>query len=317
MLVKISEDENHNKIVKPIAGATLGQGVPLGAWCSFEKDVAPSNNWLMAGTTFDATVYPALNLYLGTNKVPSRYDHSRLDPPISVLDTWVNQRNTPSDYFTAPYDGYLIISHNSNNFNHYTNWGLFQSADGGTTFENILMVYDDKNSGIPITVPIKKGWKYYGIHYETNSTEWNSTFAEYYSHPLFIKATSIASDSDKDSILAQIQEYNTYSTEETLTGKTWIDGKPIYRCVIPFLNKQTVNSSGSTLTVGTALPSNLPFGNFSNISNFINGFIYRNNVNTITPLAVRYNSQTQITVFSIDGLGDTDGIILEYTKTND
>lgn len=220
MLGIVSEDENHNKIFKPMAGATLGQGVPLGTWCSFEKDVAPSNNWLMAGTTFDASVYPALNLYLGTNKVPSRYDHDRPSEWEDVAST-----NT----FTPTYDGFMSVS--------YYNSGVIIKVN------NVQIDIDNSpsNANGNMTLPFKKGDVITFFNVYDGSARALAFKVRYYKHPLFIKATSIASDTDQQAILAQIQAYNTYSTEETLTGKTWIDGKPIYRVVI----KPTVSSTAS------------------------------------------------------------------------
>lgn len=209
MIGVISEDENHNKIFKPMAGATLGQGVPLGTWCSFEKDVAPSSNWLMAGTTFDASVYPALNLYLGTNVVPSRYDHNRP----SDYEDFSYTNNTD---ITMEYDGLLFLSETGQDPTIYVN-GEKIGKMTWTNYSNVASIS---------TISVKKG----------DVVKITATIAVHhaiwYKHPLFIKATSIASDTDQQSILAQIQAYNTYSTEETLTGKTWIDGKPIYKKTI-------------------------------------------------------------------------------------
>lgn len=214
MLVKISEDENHNKIAKPIAGATLGQGVPLGTWCSFEKDVAPSSNWLVAGSSFNANTYPALALYLGTNQVPYRYDHNR---PSDYEEMTYNV-NTD---ITLQYDGEILISQlRAAN----TNFLIYLDGVAVTTLRSTADAFQH------ITIPFKKGQ----VLKITDSGL--SLFVRYYTHPLFIKATSIASDTDQQAILAQIQAYNTYSTEETLTGKTWFDGKPIYRKVISGLN---------------------------------------------------------------------------------
>lgn len=211
MLGIVKQDGQGNKYLSQIAGATLGQGVPLGTWCSFEKDVAPSNNWLMAGTTFDASVYPALNLYLGTNVVPSRYDHNRPSEWEDVAST-----NT----FTPTYDGFMSVS--------YYNSGVIIKVN------NVQIDIDNSpsNANGNMTLPFKKGDVITFFNVYDGSARALAFKVRYYKHPLFIKATSIASDTDQQAILAQIQAYNTYSTEETLTGKTWIDGKPIYRKVI-------------------------------------------------------------------------------------
>ena len=244
MLGIVSEDENHNKTFKPMAGATLGQGVPLGAWCSFEKDVAPSSNWLMAGTTFDATKYPALNLYLGTNKVPSRYDHNRPSEWEEVAST-----NT----FTPAYDGVMIIGINNANIIVKVNDVEITRVDTGQITDTLI--------------PFKKGDVI--TFFSLGGSAISKSFkVSYYTHPLFIKATSIASDSDKDSILAQIQEYNTYSTEETLTGETWIDGKPIYKKSFDYTQSELANGVTLLTNVSAIVTA---YGQFKGVND--NGWI--------------------------------------------
>lgn len=56
-----------------------------------------------------------------------------------------------------------------------------------------------------------------------------------------IKSQKTLSDTDTYSC-NYINQNNTYSTSETLTGKIWIDGKPIYRKVI---NKTTTISANN------------------------------------------------------------------------
>ena len=301
----IGLDSNQNKKVFRVAGATLGQGVPLGAWCSFEKDVAPSSNWLMAGTTFDATVYPALNLYLGTNKVPSRYDHNRLGDweTITLPTTSVNA-------MTMEYDGelYVMVTNANNTITQiYVNTLRY---DIGATAGGI-------GGSVPIIIPVKKG----DTVYQGGSVTQITTRLAYYTHPLFIKATSIASDSDKDSILAQIQEYNTYSTEETLTGKTWIDGKKIYR-------------KCTKIITNSVLAPNITFSG-NDRYHYMAG--YTNNAETITSVVgveertngnnqtvISGNSNLYVVLVSTTELAFSDfinakelTIILEYTKTTD
>ena len=42
-----------------------------------------------------------------------------------------------------------------------------------------------------------------------------------------------------------------YSTEETMTNKVWIDGKPIYRKVIQFNSETTIDDGGTNFTLAT------------------------------------------------------------------
>ena len=303
MLGIVIEDENHNKIFKPMAGATLGQGVPLGAWCSFEKDVAPSSNWLMAGTTFDATKYPALNLYLGTNKVPSRYDHSRLGEEETPESSTIPQ--TPETALVMPYDGIIRIAFG------YQNTYLYISSDNGATWQSHQ--YWQSNGGsytINIPFEVHKGDKVYC----SNSSTTALMNVQWYTHPLFIKATSIASDSDKDSILAQIQAYNTYSTEETLTGETWLDGKPIYRkCFYSATNW----SNGTVLVTDATIERCVKLSSFAD-----NGSgMYFENLNDGSNIGNCWHNETDNTIrVARQGAfanSSPSWVIIKYTKTTD
>ena len=293
MLGIVSEDENQNKIFKPMAGATLGQGVPLGAWCSFEKDVAPSSNWLMAGTTFDASVYPALNLYLGTNVVPSRYDHSRLgafeDFTIST------DANNPT---VIEYDGFIYVSKGA-------------TSNEPSIYLNGVSVLSGIDGRFNETIPVKKGDTAYAVYWANVNLK-----ARYYTHPLFIKATSIASDSDQQSILAQIQAYNTYSTEETLTGKTWIDGKPIYKKVVMFTNSTSWGANAWALlpNSSTDVPNAEQVTNFSTID-IVTG-VESNNLLAIGKHGDACAGANGIYYYSTINI-NLNGYIIEYTKTND
>lgn len=288
MLGLVSEDENHNKIFKPMAGATLGQGVPLGAWCSFEKDVAPSDNWLVAGTTFDASVYPALNLYLGTNKVPSRYDHNRPSDYETISTTGFSP-------WTAPYDAVLIYC-----------------GDAVISVNGEIICISTTGTNKANTLEVKKG----DVVTLSSLGSQVQIKVAYYKHPLFIKATSIASDSDQQAILAQIQAYNTYSTEETLTGKTWIDGKPIYRkcysgLTISFTNQENWQSLGitaplnvDTITDGILYGADVTAPYSAHDIPFCNCLVAIGNNNTL----YRWNTLNAGVIHSV---------VIEYTKTND
>lgn len=287
MLGIVSEDENQNKIFKPMAGATLGQGVPLGTWCSFEKDVAPSSNWLVAGSSI-SSAYPALALYLGTNQVPYRYDHDRPSEKMPIDGTGTIQFTLSTTNSEVPYDGILNFGHSDAVRTVYVNDVLRARSSNGTT-----------------TIEVKKGDQV-RINDPINSTSFY--YAIWYTHPLFIKATSIASDTDQQAILAQIQAYNTYSTEETLTGKTWIDGKPIYRkCYAGNLadNQLLVDNVSEQIGCG---------GIFYDSADNTNPFPYYSTTYSIS-CGVKANT-TKIVGYT-SGSSRNVKIWIEYTKTTD
>ena len=193
--------------------ANKSGGIPLGGWTSFENDTAPNDEWLQAGTTFDSDTYPELFLYLGGNTVPEKYDHSRLGAAESIT----------SSQFTAPYDGVITI------------YGVVEARnESGAAYANGVMiarVYRDASSSA--SGFIKKG----DVITFSGFGWMNPKTVAYYTHPMFIKATTTASSYTPSTAVQEIKDYtkdyvdakNSYSTEETLTGGTWIDGKPIYK----------------------------------------------------------------------------------------
>ena len=218
----------------------------------------------MAGTTFDATKYPALNLYLGTNKVPSRYDHNRPSDEVTIdnFDTTYTTENTA---YEVQNDGVMYFSATGTNGNS-TFIIVYIKSKNSNSYKQICTAgtYGGAVNYGSTTLNVQKGDKVYITAKNGGTT--TTVYAQWYTHPLFIKATSIASDSDKDSILAQIQAYNTYSTEETLTGKTWRDGKPIYRkCFIGVIasNAILVQNVSAIVNVG---------GTFKDVNNNIKTF---------------------------------------------
>lgn len=205
--------------------ANKSGGIPLGGWTSFENDTAPNDEWLQAGTTFDSDTYPELFLYLGGNTVPQMFDHSRLN---ETFDNTVDlSATTLENAYTCPYDGFIYwatnqISSTTNLRIYVNNTETFAWVQGSGTSE--------KQYGV---LPVKKGDKVW--HLGTATFEYHN--ARWYTHPLFIKATTTASSYTPSTAMQEIKDYtkdyvdakNSYSTTETLTGGTWFDGKPIYK----------------------------------------------------------------------------------------
>lgn len=59
-----------NGAIKPLAGSTPGEGLPVGAITAFTANSIPSGWLLCDGSTFDETLYPALFIALGGNVLP-------------------------------------------------------------------------------------------------------------------------------------------------------------------------------------------------------------------------------------------------------
>lgn len=131
----------------------------------------------------------------------------------------------------------------------------------------------------------------------------------------YIKATSGLSENAQDNVINTLNEQRSYSTEEVNTGKKWIDGKPIYRKVIPFDKTLGYTGVHSTVEIGT-IPQNgvLTKMDYYGYTATYDIKVYNNNsLNVIVQgqsiLASQgfAKSQIQITGF----------VIIEYTKTTD
>ena len=131
---------------------------------------------------------------------------------------------------------------------------------------------------------------------------------------IYIKATSGLSENAQDNVINTLNEQRSYSTEEHLTGRKWINGKPIYRRVVT---------------------SWLPYDGAYNVASWnidtmvdLRGFIVQNNGNII-PIPYNIGNGDSLMIYLKDTKDYLVGIIyggyattaptviVEYTKTTD
>lgn len=112
-------------------------------------------------------------------------------------------------------------------------------------------------------------------------------------------------------IQSAIEEQNSYSTEETYTGKVWIDGKKIYRKVIPVSNVGSISSGGTKIV------------SFSRTANNVKDVTF---AQCMMKNSAGYDYPNFAQVVAVDGDGirlqwlsggalTTGNVIIEYTKT--
>lgn len=126
--------------------------------------------------------------------------------------------------------------------------------------------------------------------------------------------------------VAAVNKINTYSTEETFTGKYWIDGKKIYRKVINF--GALPNATVKNVLTGLQIES-INIVNYYGIANGIdvsgNRFsltlpdTHPNNPEQATRLSIntKENEYNLVIITGTDRSNYTAYIIIEYTKTTD
>lgn len=114
---------------------------------------------------------------------------------------------------------------------------------------------------------------------------------------------------DLQSIRNYIDAKNSYSTTETLTGGTWIDGKPIYRKAYNFNKMLSVGPNFYTMNVGQAnfdtLIKTYYIGRRSNMTDIMTAYFPTWTANNYDGFKISVNDGEVMFV---------DYIIFEYTK---
>lgn len=289
------EEESGQKKLNALAGKAT-TGIPLGTWLSFENDSAPNIEWIRAGTTFDVNAYPALAMYLGSDKVPERFDHSRLGEYENI--TLSTSSSSPT---IVEYDGFIILNSTQGDGGSYRLGSIFINGIQINTIQ-----YANSRNINTVTIPIKKG----DSIYLGDNASYTLIKVRYYKHPMFIKATPTSSNSDYEGTLNAVRQYvtnsNSYSTEEVWTGGYWIDGKKIYRRVVEFASTVSIYQQwGNLLTI-------------ENVNQVISASVmeYRSGEKWVVPCIGRYINGTIQGQSNNGGLYSTSAI-LEYTKTTD
>lgn len=205
-------DDNGTMKFRQVSGSQALDSLPVGTTISYSGSVAPNGYLFCDGSTFDTAEYPELFSKLGTNVLPVWSDPSQPTAKLPINGTGSIQFNLTTTNTAAPYDGII-------------NFG-YSIAHVRTIYINDVprAISGNSESGNTTQVQVKKGDL---VRVQLSlDTAANYNWAIWYTKPKLIKAATIGiADIDINTIKQEL----TYSTEETLTGKTWIDGKPIYR----------------------------------------------------------------------------------------
>lgn len=286
----------------------INSTMPIGFLMANDQDIKPVNYLKCDGSTFDQSQYPGLYTYLGTNVLPTLFDHNRLGDWETVTIS-----GDPSNPTVMQYDGYLTVkdTYTSNN-------GFSSIFVDGVSVNQVNMAGatgDAAYNADGTLIPFKKGQSIYIYTYNTRGVE---RHIAYYTHPLFIKALDGVDITDESAIFEEINKHNSYSTtEEIATGATWIDGKLIYRKVFADMTGTTWTSSRNLV------------GTIANLDKMV-----RIEASAVVGSTTNFVTNVQASSTAITGLVDmTNGnvyvdidnistsypktAIVEYTKTTD
>ena len=311
MIGKVTTKDGQ-KIVEPISGS-IPTGNPVGTLLTTFKKIQPRNYLYCDGSTFNASQYPALYLYLGTNVLPDYRECVMVGAEENTTDT------------IATHDVYSQgeFKDDQNKVHHHKIYG--RTAGGASSISNAypisthgLIAHASSNLNYAETTSVS-GSTNNIIGDEGGNVARGKRKAVY----VYIKAVDGVDISDEDTFLVTVKNFvdervtraESYSTEEQWTGGYWIDGKKIYRRVV---------SCG-------ALPNNTTKSVAHNIAN-ISWIVKYNGMasdgNEWLQLPASYYSNSAIGLF-VDGTNialrpytnrttyTTTLVTIEYTKTTD
>lgn len=176
MIYEIKKNDNNEKYLAALAGASVNSGLPLGAITAIYSDVVPQGWLLCDGSEFDTSKYPALAMLLNDNKTPDLtasqiQGTSYIIKAVSgatvevagdlfaEMKAYMQNQNVLSDWedspittantgYTMEYDGILIVQKTSNQDTVVTvNGSKLMESTGASS---ITMSFT-------LTVPFKKG----------------------------------------------------------------------------------------------------------------------------------------------------------------
>jgi hypothetical protein len=200
-------DSTTNKLVPLTSEGNVG--LPVGAVLSFPAGTTQAGWLLCDGSTFDRTVYPALYTYLGSNVLPDYRECVLVGAGQNDTDT------------IATHDVYNLGEFKDDQLqDHKHNAQIYWATAMGNNHPG----YGGSGRWESGNVQVN-GVKPNSARYGT-TTHGKQKGVAYY-----IKATSAGPEVEPDIYATKgyVNDAVSYSTEETLTGGTWIDGKPIYK----------------------------------------------------------------------------------------
>lgn len=207
-MVGIIKEINGQKKIVPLT-TDIGAGAPVGTLIQQYKKKPMSGYLYCDGSTFDENAYPALYMYLGTNVLPDYRECVMVGAEQNTTDTITTHDVYTEGEFKDDQLQNIILDINDVKVDSGADHDI-GAVTGGNSSSPLYKFLQDSNSG------------------RLGTTTHGKQKAVY----VYIKATSGLAENQQDNVLNVINENNRYSTAETTTGYTWIDGKPIYRKVL-------------------------------------------------------------------------------------
>ena len=317
MIGKVTTKDGQ-KIVEPISGS-IPTGNPVGTLLATYKKLQPRNYLYCDGSTFNASQYPALYLYLGSNVLPDYREcvmvgaEENTTDNIATHDVYAQGEFKDDQTKTAK----IGVQDGASNV---------VSGGNGTILGGENVGFDGTFSSGSGSVLLGAVGNYSGGNKRVlNINNGTTTHGKQKAVYVYIKAVDGVDISDEDTFLVTVKNFvdervtraESYSTEEQWTGGYWIDGKKIYRICNNATGSVSISQAGTgtipmtwfIINIKTDVDKILKVSTGQNGCSFID--VWRNATLNATGVNVKNGGGDGY------GISATTTILLEYTKTTD
>lgn len=292
-------DKNTDKL-KPLASGAVFSNCPIGTILSYGGTVAPDGYLLCQGQEVSKTDYSVLYAIIGDNfGTASASGMFKLPDLREATVKGAGLTGLSSNHLDA--DGLIVgefIDDRLQDHKHMQRLWRTSASSGSTNT-------DDYNSIDDTSVT-----SYYTLNVANNARTGATTEVKAVGVNFIIKALDVDTGISSSSI-------SSYSTEETFTGRFWIDGKPIYRKVLTGIFNNGTEVSIANLNIATMV-------RVDGYTTFTNG--YSSPIPYCSPgsgvladIRISPLNSSPVILFDLAGgwSNNTYHLILEYTKTTD
>lgn len=297
MFVQVETINNVKQLV-PLTADT-GSGNPIGTILPLYKKSTPNGYLYCDGSTFDTTAYPGLYAYLGTNVLPDYREFALVGAEENTTDVYnatTNPNGTIHDH-----DVYSQGEAKDDQIQGHVHLSV-KGSDKEAVNSEVTRYQDILGSDSEIPNETKNNYYSDGLHGipRVGTVTRGKRKAVYF----YIKATTGLDENQQDYVLDTLndtlRQQRSYSTDEHLTGKYWIDGKDIWSVVITGI---TVATNWTQITSDISVETLISIDNVlanGQISSTFERKVDNHNVYVAKPSTATVEGTT---------------FILEYTKT--
>ena len=300
---------------KKIAGGTMYADSPIGSILPYGGTTAPSGWMICNGASLLRTDYAELFAVIGTAFGSADSTHFNIP---DLRGEFLRGAGTNSH--SGQGSGGSVGQHQNattldNNIMEQSTHRLVKAFSGDANYNDVTNADSSSRTGLTGSAYFAVEQAITGVYTSHITTRPTNTSVNY-----IIKAKMIALPADFDSAVnAKIAAKGVYSTSEVDTGKTWIDGKPIYRKAFGYTSVVTTGNSAMIGTIDNMADIINIQGTFRNSNDnncFPIGYTFSNNSGVVAqnfPFVLHANGKMYANAFGFDIKNIN--VVIEYTKT--